>query len=148
MAVLEMIPMLIVLMLMLNFSFGFFGAIHSGILGSIAARNYAFETFRNRQDLVYFHNMRSQSSVDHYRDHGFRFHGSLGENNQGTDRWIATLRNIDFLAQMNQERDDRPNDRVEFAIKDTERNEDRAVNPIWIKTVYGICLSSKCGDSN
>lgn len=44
MAVLEMIPILVVFVLFINFSLGFFGAIHSGILNSIASRNYAFET--------------------------------------------------------------------------------------------------------
>ena len=149
-AVLEMIPLLIVLMLMLNFSFGFFGAIHSGILGSMAARNYAFETFRNRADLTYFHNQRLGASTDHYKNNGFRFHGSVSEGvssgRLSGDVWYVTLRNIDFLQQMQEQRDDRPNDRIESAIKDTERNEDRSVNPIWVKPIYGICLDSSCGD--
>ena len=46
MAVLEMIPIMIIVVLLLSFSFGFFGLIHTGILNSIGARNYAFETFK------------------------------------------------------------------------------------------------------
>ena len=53
MAALEIIPIVIIVVLLLSFSFGFFGVIHTGILNSMAARNYAFETFNHRSDLRY-----------------------------------------------------------------------------------------------
>jgi hypothetical protein len=46
MAIMETIPVLFLLVLVFNFSLGFFGAIHSGILNSIASYNYTLETFR------------------------------------------------------------------------------------------------------
>ena len=65
MAVFEIVPLLVLFVLLLNFVFGFFGIIHSGILNSIAARNYAFETFRNRTSLNYIRD-ESTSDLDFY----------------------------------------------------------------------------------
>lgn len=149
MAIFEMIPILVVIVLFVNFSLGFFGAIHTGILNSIASRNYAFETFRNRSDLVYFRN----DKTIHFDKLGARVHGTLTEKsaNSPTDEWRASTRLIDFMnfdkraaetvgAEKGQHSKLRelPSGRVSEGVH-------QGVNPIWIKTMYGICLNATCG---
>src|SRR5690606_25429703 len=85
MAILEIIPISIICVLLLSFSFGFFGVIHTGILNSIAARNYAFETFNHRTDLSYFRsNMKDFNSTElklrYYVPWNFRTHSIASEN--------------------------------------------------------------------
>lgn len=145
MAVLEMIPILVVFVLFINFSLGFFGAIHSGILNSIASRNYAFETFRNRSNLVYFRNV--PGDLIHYSKENYRFHGTTKEN-EAANGWNATARTIDFFGFERRAADavgtdgNTHNNKVR-AIPEG-RNTTVGVNPIWIKTLYGICLNAKC----
>lgn len=148
MAIFEMIPILVVIILFINFSLGFFGAIHTGILNSIAARNYAFETFRNRSGLLYF---RYDSEV-HYEKLGMRVHGTLSEksanSSSDTPDWVASSRLIDFMSFEKRAADVVGNNKAQHGrvrgIPDG-RNQSVGVNPIWIKTSYGICLSATCG---
>lgn len=149
MAIFEMIPILIVIVLFVNFSLGFFGAIHTGILNSIASRNYAFETFRNKSNLVYF---RNQTDV-HYDTVGARVHGTVGEKSivTNSDDWIASTRTIDFLNFDNRAAEVRGNDKGQHGrLRDVPNGRisesiHQGVNPIWIKTMYGICLNATCG---
>lgn len=147
-AIIEVIPIIIVIVLFLNFSIGFFGAIHTGILNSISARNYAFETFRHRSNLVYFRNV-GNATVDQidYKSIGLRVHGTKTESDTSTD-WIASSRRIDAFDLSS--RADATGDASEHNVKvrsldETQRNQSVSVNPIWIKTQYGICLNSTCG---
>lgn len=149
MAVFEMIPIIIVIILLVNFSFGFFGAIHTGILNSIAARNYAFETFRNRSNLVYFRNTANASVAYEYSKEKFRFHGITSEKKVGKNNedWVSSTRLIDFSDSDKRAADITGNEKGNHAkiqgIPDG-RNESVGANPIWIKTVYGICLRAEC----
>lgn len=149
MAMFEMIPILVVIILLVNFALGFFGAIHTGILNSIAARNYAFATFNHRANLTYIRNTTADQLDIHYEKKGVRLHGVHGEQ-AGTD-WVATLRKIDIFDYK---------DRAEVAgsktthnqevatITESQRNEKVGVNPIWIKTSYGMCLNASCAPQN
>lgn len=148
MAVLELVPIIIVIVLLVNFSLGFFGAIHTGILNSIAARNYAFETFRNRSNLVYFSATSNDSSALSYTYDkvGMRVHGTLSENAKSKD-WVASSRMIDFMTMQKRAAEVVGNSKGEHEkIRSLPggRNEGVSVNPIWIKTAYGICLNSEC----
>lgn len=147
MAVFEMIPILMIIMLLVNFSLGFFGAIHTGILNSISSRNYAFETFRNRSNLTYFKNTQAGSVDTFYSEVGMRMHGSKSESSDA-DTWVATARTIDFV------KSEKPAAEIVGADAATHkkvrevpagRNTTVGVNPIWIKTTYGICLNAACG---
>lgn len=152
-AMIEVLPVIFVIITFITFSLGFFGAIHSGILNSIAARNYAFETFRHRSDLVYF---RSNGDPDtaqlSYKNIGLRLHGVNSENSPGggDPKWYASTRpiNINLLASQKEVEQSgtssEHNQQVPF-IKDGERNERVGVNPIWLKSTYGICLNAACG---
>jgi len=149
MAVFEMIPIIIIIILMMNFSLGFFGAIHTGILNSIACRNYAFETFRHRADLVYFRNVSNGDNSD-YHLYGQRVHGTISENPSTGRNWWASTRTIDFFAFSNRP-DIIENSTVGHSTKLNSLNEATrfdntdGVNPIWIQTRYGICLTAACG---
>lgn len=147
-ATIEMIPIMIVIAILLNFSLGFFGVIHTGILNSIAARNYAFETFRNRTNLVYFHDARGAGD---FKAQNTRAHGIASETRAQSDlRALATTRKIGF--GMNPEdsgtaEDHEPGASVGrgiFGIIEGQRNEDVKTAPVWIRPMYGICLNAKC----
>ena len=96
MALVETIPVLFMLVLVFNFSLGFFGAIHSGILNSIGSYNYALETFRYRSNLMYF---RPGADTANYklsknRVHGVTKDGSDHQTAEDKQRWPATFRSM------------------------------------------------------
>lgn len=148
-ATLEMIPVMIVIAILINFALGFFGVIQTGILNSIAARNYAFETFRHRTNLMYFHDVRGEGTPHHYRRYNTRVHGIASEK-RSDNRSVATTRPIGF--GMNPEgqgsaQDHNPmseSDNGIFSIKERVRNEDISIAPVWVRPMYGICLNAKC----
>lgn len=159
MAVFELIPTLFIYMLLINFSLGFFGIVHSGILQSIAARNYTFETLRHRADVVY-HRNKDQKPFDRS---GQRYSGIILEHQPGENvGWPATARPIAFASSFGGTDKDGVNlaARGTAAVKgeqdihnnqvrtlnESVRNESIGVKSVWIKTVYGICIDSKCGD--
>lgn len=151
MAVLEMVPIIVIIMLMMNFALGFFGAIHTGILNSIASRNYAFETFRHRADLTYFRNV-SGSNDKSYQTIGQRVHGTITEGNVG-QYWIASTRTIDFFTFTNRAAEVTGNSssahtKIDALNEATRFDNTDGVNPIWIRTRYGICLTALCGSGS
>src|SRR5580698_8297875 len=66
MAMIEAVPLIVIFVMLLSFGMGFFGIVHTAILNSIAARAYAFETFRDRTNLNY------------YREDGSALDGTVG----------------------------------------------------------------------
>ncbi len=68
MATIEMLPMMFIFIFLFSYTLGAFGIIHTGIKNSISARAYAFETFRNRSNLVYFRDIPvATADLRHYR---------------------------------------------------------------------------------
>ncbi len=164
MAVLELIPTLFIYMLLINFSLGFFGAVHSGILHSIAARNYTFETMRHRANLNYH---RTYDAPKSFSLKGYRYGGIIFENKGASDSidWIAPVRPIAFTAGFGGDDSkngvdlsirgpsNEPNARTLHnetvrGLNEAVRNENISVSQIWIKSVYGICINAQCGDTN
>lgn len=154
-ASIEMIPIMIVIAILLNFAIGFFGVIHTGILNSIAARNYAFETFRNRSNLTYFHDVREpNSSSNHFRRRNTRVHSIASEKraDSGSTNAIVTLRKIGFNLSpepgtLNDRGVHEPgagSDRGVFGIDEGTRNDSVDSAPVWVRPAYGICLNEKC----
>jgi hypothetical protein len=152
MAVMELIPIMIIIVVLFNFSLGFFGAIHTGILNSMAARNYAFETFRHRSNLTY---LRSADGVaTTYASQNMRLHASVSLKGDH-DHFIATGRPIDFLTNSSSiykpiegtGSKDLHNKQIHSIVTDGKRITDGngGVAPIWVRPQYGICLNSKCG---
>jgi hypothetical protein len=152
-AVFEVIPVLAIFILLLNFVIGFFGAIHSGILNSIAARNYSFETFRNRANLNYLRDEGKDLNF-FYNNAGQRWHSikSEGRINDAGVPIAATRRAIKFseaLDTTNTGEADVHNKKV-ARITASERASDiiesDEFSKIWIRVMYGICVNRKCGD--
>jgi hypothetical protein len=166
MASVEIVPIILLFAMLFNFTLGFFGVIHSGILNSIAARNYAFETFRNRTSLVYLRDdglTSASNEVDaRYTKTGFRFHGIISETNNGAQAWIATQRPIKFTdaGGLDEPLGDKGDHtalvrtvqsvgKVSDTFTGKTAEEGKAgVNPVWIQTLYGICLNSTCSRMN
>jgi hypothetical protein len=166
MAAFEIVGIFAVIMILFNFSLGFYGVIQTGILKSMAARNYAMETYRFRSNLEFFWRENQDSSqISKFRLFGNRFHGTLSENagNSQADRWAATARPISFISSFGgkdqdgkdydriiaQDRNVTLHNRTVYDIKDDgkalldDKDKYKAF-PVWIKTVYGICLNSEC----
>ncbi len=165
MAVIEAIPVLFMLVMVFNFSLGFFGALQSGILNQIGSYNYAIETFRYRSNLMYF---RPGAKTKNYilsqsRIHGTIKDGSEQDANTPEDKgtWPATVRDITF----NYVKGDTKRDVATAIGAQSERGyRDRGqsnniwfanstytpdttpiqTSRIWIKTVYGICINADC----
>ena len=150
-AVFEIVPILVIFILLLNFAIGFFGAIHSGILNSIAARNYAFETFRNRTNLNYLRDIAGSADTFTYLKTGYRFHGTVSDGFRGSE-WTATKRNIKFTEARNPASTNDTSThntnviKVATGGKASDVINDGEFESIWVRTVYGICLNKKCGD--
>ena len=146
MASLEMIPVIIVVAILLNFTLGFYGIVQTGILNSIAARNYAFETFRHRSNLVYFHDVRG-NGTSNFLQKNLRLHGIASEN-RGADvkTAIATTRNIGFGSNPDSAgtQDTHEGGRGIATVVQGMRDSDIDVSPVWIRPMYGICLNSTC----
>lgn len=164
MAVLEAIPVLTLMVIVLNFSIGFFGAVHSGILNSIGAYNYAFETFRYRSDLMYFRpgvdNKNYKRAMN--RIHGVVKDGTEESPNEAKGSWPATVREV----MVNYQKNSASRSIAEAENNDAERNyggrggnrnvwtvtslfvpqEGSTIQTprIWVKTVYGICINADC----
>jgi hypothetical protein len=166
-ASIEMIPVIAIFLLLVNFGLGFFGVIHSGILNSIAARNYAFETFRNRANLNYLRDESSGSSSynfgenPYYANANFRYHATVQEG-AAQNQWIATQRPLKFT-DVNTGMDPISNSNDHNQIVRSMSSEDKktseyftgqsaqdgqdGVSPVWIMTSYGICLNTTCEGS-
>jgi hypothetical protein len=151
MALVESIPVLFTIVILFNFSLGFFGAIHSGILNSIASYNYTLETFRFRSNLMYFR-PGAEFKINYEKARN-RVHGTIQDGNTPTEQrdiWPATIRAVSFSNNNGPESShkyaDRTSDGIWSAISTyIPTTRDAPSTPeIWIKTVYGICLNADC----
>lgn len=159
MATIELIPLLLIFVFLVSYTLGAFGIVHTGILNSIAARNYAFETMRNRTNLIYFRDTpRAPGDPVQYKDIGVRLHSVQSENYN----FNASASDGSFEAPERPLRVGFPND-LEGRTDDTFHNEGlhedvgeaiqrrqayqkQGANPVWVKAQYGICLDTRCGD--
>lgn len=130
-AMLETLALMIVFIVLTGYMLGFFGVVHSGIKNSIAARNLAFESFRNRSDLRLWRDNRSDKS--YYAD--YRWHAITSENRPPNDNApYSTGRRINYLGKGNNH--DVSGELTSFEIQKADT--------VWVKTAYGICLTAKC----
>ena len=165
MAALEIIAIFAVIMILFNFSLGFFGVIQTGILKNMAARNYAMETYRFRSNLDFFwrFDTGATSEISKFRLFGNRFHGVTSEFSNNNDKWVATARPISFVSSFggtdkdgndysrtpNSDANVQLHNKTIYQIKDDgkalldDKDKYKAF-PVWIKTVYGICINSEC----
>lgn len=155
-AVFEIVPIMVIFVILINFSLGFFGIVHSGILNSIAARNYAFETFRNRANLNYFRDIPMGGDDLQYSflaTTKYRYHGVVSER-PSPGLWTATKRPLKF-SELNEQGSDSVEThlaRVPQVATNQRVSESPGIgkdefNKVWVRTVYGICLNKACGDN-
>jgi hypothetical protein len=146
-AMLETVPLLVIFVILLSFGMGFFGVIHTGVLNSIAARTYSFETFRQRANLTYFREDGSgerASDAMNYTNKGWRFQ-AVGHESDPRLKFVATTRPISFgRATASSEESEDTHNTLDAAI--LPRNEKVSVNPVWVMVGYGICLNAQCGE--
>ena len=168
-AVFEFIAAFFAFIFTLALFYSSFGIVHSSILNSIAARNYAFSVIKNRYD-INFHRecvsggeclALSQSEETGYFRREMRFFATT-ELQEGKPDFIAPLRSIDF-SPINPERQgaigvnlyrNEENDPY-FGL--TENNwreriqvgeqDDLRTAKVYLKQGYGICLNARCGDN-
>lgn len=149
MATIEIIPLLLIFVFMLSYTLGAFGVIHTGILHSIAARNYAFETFKGRANLVYFRDTPADQ-FRHFKENGTRIHAiqtEAGVQTNATFRGTERTIRVGFPNEI-EGRTKSIHDRIleQGEVAPGRRNQNLAVNPVWVKVQYGICINARCGD--
>ena len=147
-ASLEVVPLLAIFILFAGYGMGAFGIVHTGILHNIAARTYAFETFRHRANLVYFRENRIVPQPEHYQEFGMRLHAVKHETAQGQYAY-ATERPIAFgFGNETIGRSAQTHSQTVDQIQHGRRApSNTSVNPAWIKVQYGICINAECGNS-
>ena len=130
-AMLEMLPLLVVFITLFGLTFGFWTAIHSATLSSIAARHYAFSVINNRT---------------HFEYHGTSYYGKNGSNGKTGYRFFAVVdyqkTETPYLIPVS--RKINLFDGGDTKIPQYKGEPDKA-NPIQIKTGYGICFDLLCG---
>ena len=150
-AMIETLPILIIFVVLLSFGLGFFGFIHTAIMNSMAARTYAFETFRNRSDVTYFRDRKANNIFTHYKNMGNRFHtidseAKIGQNLP--EGQYATTRDIAFGRKIaNSEANENDHNRKIYEIASRNR-EGVEASPAWVMVGYGLCIDAKCGDKD
>lgn len=145
-AIIETLPLLIIFMTILGNMWGFFMAVHSGILSSIGARTYAFETFRNRADLTYFRDQEINSGdpytkqkVNYYLS-GLRTHAVTKPNNQNKFYPLAINYNK-FSPAPSKASSSIQVQHSHDSIFSEHRATNTGVKEIWIRSNYGMCLN-------
>lgn len=146
-SIIETMVMSFVFVMLFGFSIGFFGVIQTAIVNTISARAYAFEVFSHRSSLYYFKDHNSKAP-GHYYESDVRLHAVQADKTiVSGDLLYATTRYISAVAEDTVKEDNRitMDDKIS-GISQGARNRDVRVSPVWIKTMYGICLSATCGD--
>ncbi len=149
MALVETIPILVIFLILIAYGLGFFGVVHTGILNSIAARAYAFETFRNRSNVTYFRD-KGNAGFSHFANIGARMHTVNSEKVASIfvdEGQFATLRPLALGRQVASSNtpEAQHNERI-YSIEQRNRKGGLEASPAWIMVSYGICINSKCGD--
>lgn len=155
MATIETIPLILVFVFMLCYELGMFGIIHTGIMHSISARAYAFETFKNRSNLYYFRDSPGGSEIYYFKNVGNRTHGVASELKTDADNGldgVAAERPLRVGIPMEVDTASRNNielhnKQIFEKISPGKRNQDFKVNPVFIQVQYGICMNVTCGDN-
>ena len=145
---LETLPLLAIFMIFMAFALGMFGIVHTGILYSIGARTYAFETFRYRTNLTY-HRENLNGVLDTpytMKPLEGRFHIVHNDNTVAT-RLNATLRPIAIGTSV-QKGLGSAGDHNSKIFSLQARNQNVSVSPVWIMVGYGMCLNARCGGSD
>ncbi|MCB0422139.1 MAG: hypothetical protein KDD61_14165 [Bdellovibrionales bacterium] len=148
-ATVESLPLIVIFLVLITYGLGLFGVIHTSILGSIGARAYAFDTFKNRTNLELFR--QEQGTPSSYRTFGMRYHGTTTYQNSTSPDFIAIERPIVFgrapaWAPPGSSASVQDHNERIFQLQ-PGRNRQVGVSPAWIMIGYGICLDAACGEN-
>jgi hypothetical protein len=133
-AIFEAIAFLFAFVMLTVYVIDFFTAIHTGIVNSIAARTYLFETLEHRSDISLF---RPENPLD-YSDRHVRFHAI---NDEDDDPNATTFVPVPGRILTQSNRDETIQGQVLDPRLDSGRNK---ATIIYVKTGYGICIDSAC----
>ncbi len=136
-AMLESVAFLFVFVVLTVYTIDFFAAIHTGIVNSIAARTYLFETLQHRTNISLLRQglKDEQSNPDFSKVH-FRFHVVTDEE-QGPTSSDSSQPAGRTLTQASTD----VQRKMTSIILDSKENKTRE---IYIKTGYGMCLDAYC----
>ena len=136
-AIVEAVTFLMVFIIFTLYVIDLFSAIHTGIVNSIAARTYLFETLQHRTDIGWFRQENSNGARKelHYTLEHERFHSVTDEDN-GLDNTIRAPARV--LTQVNS---DDIISKVQNSGLDSNKNQTTSIR---IKSGYGICLDAQC----
>lgn len=131
-ALLESVVFIVVFAVLTAFTIDFFTAIHTGIVHSIAARTYIFETLQHRADIASFRQEPVTEDNPTFQQEKFRFvrFHSVTDENTNEDKVIPAGRILTSV---------REDDRTTSA-----QTQGRETSTILIKSGYGICIDSRC----
>lgn len=150
MAVLESVIIMFIFIVLARYSLGFFGVTHTAIVQNIASRNYSFEIFRHRTNLWYFRDNSTQDPpLLRYHRYGNRLHGTNNEvkiRGNSTDQYPTERRVAMFVEEEPAGRSASDHANAISDLQNGVRNTTISLDPVWIKTQYGICLTVQCGD--
>lgn len=136
----------------LAYGMGLFGVIHTGILFSISARAYSFETFRNRASTLTFRygpGFRGYNPL-HHKCMGYRYQ-YVTDDFGGASQIRATSRPIifgfdrEFINHSGGQAVEMHNNNAYTDINPGERNQSVEVHPAWLMIGYGLCMDAQCG---
>lgn len=149
-ATMESVILLVVFSVLISYTLGFFGIVHSGIKGSIAARALAFEAFRNRANVTYRRDyMTNSTATETFRSKGYRYSHVLHQDSpsagsESTVNMWPTTHKIAFAHDVDLQHSG--NITGNITQSSLARPESESANPVFIKSLYGICLNANCGD--
>lgn len=147
MAVIESVIILFIFLVLTRYTLGFFGITHTAILHTIASRTYTFEIFRHRTHLWFFRGNRAMPLS--YHAYQNRIHGTNNEiaaTGMDTRQYPTERRVAMFIDEPPQGRSVNEHSNSTSGVQFGSRNSNLSLDPVWIKSQYGICLTEQCGD--
>ena len=173
-AMVEILPLLVVFITFFGLAIGFWGAMHSGILQSIAARHYAFEVINNRTHIEYHRDWDAESdpgignmfgassaSEEYHGLMGMRLFAVVTKQTSDPDP-IVENRGLNFFNDIDRKFDEPPGGILSSPQTDSSNKyssragfleepelfiQTPTINPIWLINGYGICLNCCCGNT-
>ncbi|MCB0390201.1 MAG: hypothetical protein KDD58_02865 [Bdellovibrionales bacterium] len=145
MATFEAVPLIVLFVMLVGYALGLWGVVHKATLSSIGARQYAFDTLRNRANYMYFVDYGGNANL-HHKNYGYRYHAITdpGErfNAPNTPITVGKKPKSENLHKLNVDSQELHNVGI-FDLQ--KRNQKVEFSHAWIMTGYGICINAECG---
>ena len=155
-AILEALPIILVMFVLMGATLGSWGVVHTAILNSIAARNFLFFYLNNRSDITYLrdfgqpaYDLGLPNDTHYYGNQGVRFSYIASETGEKKE---VTLRPVDYGkpkgdywqgVEEHKLKEEGEHKNIWNAVSDRGLNR-KTVSPAWIMVGYGICLNADC----